>query len=58
MRIHYDAVAVIEGKYEDDMVEMDNIIYQVVKTRYVLQYDNTIMLLQDYYDYLEQRGLN
>lgn len=50
MRIHYDAIAIVEGEFKDDMIEMDNVLYQVVKSRYLKTSNTTVVKLQDYYD--------
>lgn len=54
-KVDYDAIAVVGGYYEEDWLEMDTILYKVVKRRYIQKYDNTVLKLQDYLGYLDAR---
>ena len=47
-KTEYDAIAVVSGQYYEEWLEMDNVLYKVVKTRYIEKYDNTVLKLQDY----------
>lgn len=46
MRIEYDMFVVVEGHYAEDVIEIDDVLYLVMRQRYNEGHDRTYLKLR------------